>query len=214
MKIKLSVPIEHTHEIYTSENENFDHVILLLHGFQLDGRFMYKRFAKRFGSKTKIISPNAPFMVPLKKENEWLPRYGWYFYDAQTKSFYIDYEPAAKWLSDVMKELNPQKKKTTIIGYSQGGYLAPKVAELLEEATRVVGINCVFRSNRFAVRNTVRYDQIHGKQDSIVSMEEAKMEFLQIKKAGIQGEFLETESEHLLNSDLIKKASILLGNEV
>lgn len=228
MKISRSIPLEHPQDIHISEAsdssvlKDFDHVLLLLHGFQLDGSFMFKRFEKKFGPKTLIVAPNAPFLVPLLKqkekekekekayEKEWLPRYGWYFYDSLKKKFVIDYEPASQWLKALMKDLNPEKKETTILGYSQGGYLAPKAAELIKETTQVIGVNCVFRSNHFEMRQGVRYEQVHGKQDSIVSLEEAKEEFLKMRDAGAEGEFLEVESDHLLNHKLVE-ASLSLS---
>ncbi|MEX1099983.1 MAG: hypothetical protein WEB87_06130 [Bacteriovoracaceae bacterium] len=206
MKISRELPIEYSHDVHVSENESFDQVVLLLHGFQLDGKFMFKRFEKKFGARTKIIAPNAPFLVPLKKEKDWVPRYSWYFYHAQKKNFYINYEPAAKWVTKLMEQLNPEKKELAIMGYSQGGYLAPKVAELLEETVQVVGINSIFRSERFKIKENVRYDQVQGALDTIVSPVEAKAEFLAMRKAGAHGEFRQVEEEHLLNQRLVQAA--------
>ena len=210
MKIKVEAPIQYPHDVYVSENNQFEEVVLLLHGYQLDGRFMFKRYAGNFGPEVKVISPNGPFPVPLKKDNEWNARYSWYFYNSKEKNFYINYEPAAKWLCALLRQLNPQRKKTTVLGYSQGGYLAPKVAELAPETKKVVGINCVYRSTRFKVREDVEYHQVHALQDAIVSPQEAKEEFQRLKELGAQGSFVEIEATHLLNHALIRESLQLL----
>lgn len=210
MKTSFQIPITHSHDAYISENEDFDEVALLLHGFQLDGYFMFKRYAKKFGERTKVVSPNAPFLVPLKKGTEWSPRYGWYFYDASKKSFYINYDPAAIWLRDLMKKINPEGKKTTVIGYSQGGYIAPKAAELIPETRKVIGINSIFRSERFKVRPEVAYHQVNGSLDEIVSPQEAREEYDKMSEQNPQGKFLLVEAEHPLNRTLVDKSLELL----
>ncbi|MCO4753055.1 MAG: hypothetical protein KC478_01165 [Bacteriovoracaceae bacterium] len=204
MKISKSVPIIHSHDIYTTENDEYDEVVLLLHGFQLNGYFMFKRFEKRFGPKVKVIAPNAPFIVPLKKDQGWEARYGWYFYDSDTRNFYINYDPAANWLSELLKDLNSNNSPVTIIGYSQGGYIAPKVAELVPEVKKVVGINCIFRSERFKIKKNTTYSQVHGNEDTLVAFTEARSEFLRLKELGVEGEFIEVCEDHFLNGNLIK----------
>lgn len=206
MKISKTYPIKHAHDIYTNNAEDYEKVVLLLHGFQLNGHFMYKRFEKLLPKDTLVIAPNAPFVVPLKKDNAWEPRYGWYFYDPNKKSFYINYEPAALWLSELMQDLNNKFKPLTIIGYSQGGFIAPKVAELIKQTEKVIGINAIFRSERFSIRDDVTYSQVHGTEDSIVSFGDARLEFNKIKATGANGDFFELKEDHFLNRNLVREA--------
>lgn len=211
MKTELELPITFPSAIYENETESFERVLLCLHGYQLDGRFMFKRFEPLVNSKTKVISPNAPFLVPLKKEGGWEPRYSWYFFDSSRKSFYINYDPAAKWLADLMALKNPNKRPVTIIGYSQGGYLAPKAAELVPECDRVIGINSIFRSEKFEHREAIEYLQLNGTEDKIVSCKDAKTEFDSLIKKGARGKFETCKEGHLLNQSMIKKSTVLLG---
>lgn len=204
MKTNVQIPVIHDHEVHISENEDYDKVVLLLHGFQLNGYFMYKRFAPLFDEKTKVISPNAPFIIPLQKGNDWEARYSWYYYHSQKKNFYINYEPAANWLKELTCQFNQKKAPVTIIGYSQGGYLAPKAAELIEECDKVIGINSVFRSERFEFKDRVQYNQINGSLDKVVSPEEAKQEFGTLISKGAKGDFSTVAEDHLLNRNLVQ----------
>lgn len=210
MKTQINLALEMNHDVYVGENDDFDEVVLLLHGYQLDGYFMFKRFKKRFGNNVKVIAPNAPFPVPLKTDDGWEPRYGWYFYDPAKKNFYVNYEPAAKWLAQLAAKLNPLGKKTTIIGYSQGGYLAPKAAELIPECRKVLGINSIFRSSRFEVRSDIDYLQINGEQDDIVNPREAQEEFEAMQAKGAKGNFVLSQASHPLTRDLLNEAMELI----
>ncbi|MBC76639.1 MAG: hypothetical protein CME64_11550 [Halobacteriovoraceae bacterium] len=206
MKITKSNPISYEHDIHINETKDYEKVVLLLHGFQLNGKFMFKRFEKLFSSNTLVMAPNAPFVVPLKKDDGWEARYGWYFYDPDKRNFYINYEPASYWLCDIVRELNKKRAPVTIIGYSQGGFIAPKVAESLTEVEKVIAINSIFRSERFSIRKEVTYSQVHGKLDSLVSFEDAQEEFNKMQELGAKGDFLEVEEDHFLNRNLVKSA--------
>lgn len=207
MKTEVTLPINCPTIVHENEVDHYDRVLLCLHGHQLDGRFMHKRFAPLVGPKTKVISPNAPFLVPLKKEEHWEARYSWYFYDSGKKNFYINYDPAAHWLSKLIRLKNPDHKPVTILGYSQGGYLAPKVGELISECDKVIGINSIFRTKRFKIRKDIEYFQLNGSKDKIVSCHEAKEEFQLLKEIGAKGAFETCEEGHLLNQSLIKQVA-------
>jgi len=211
MKTEISIPINFPTIVHENEVDNYERALLCLHGYQLDGRFMHKRFAPLVDAKTKVISPNGPFLAPLKKDDAWEARYSWYFYDSAKKNFYINYEPAAEWLSELIKLKNPRNKPVTILGYSQGGYLAPKVGELISECDKVIGINSIFRADRFEVKNRIEYVQLNGTEDKIVSSQDAKHEFQLLKEKGAKGAFETCEEGHLLNQSLIKKTASFLN---
>lgn len=179
---KIKLPIELESGFHTNNVTNPKQVFLLLHGYMLDGQFMYDVFKQYLPSDALIIAPNGPFLIPHKKKDKFIPRYSWYFYDSQIKHFYIDFEPAAKMLSQMLDKLAP-KVPTTIIGYSQGGYIAPKVAEYSENITKVIGLACTFRNERFKERN-IDYHQIHSHEDGIVDLSESVKEFNRLQNPG------------------------------
>jgi predicted esterase len=129
-----------------------------------------------------IISPNGPFLIPYKKGEEFFPRYSWYFFDSQKKHFYIDFNPAAKMLNEMLEQIAPDLP-VTVIGYSQGGYLAPKIAEFNSNVKKVIGMACTFRNERFEEQD-IEYHQIHSKVDLVVDHIESVKEFNKLKRPG------------------------------
>lgn len=209
MKKTYRIPIEYEQAFFTNALEDYDHVILALHGYQQSGEFLYKRLEKHLeAEKTLIICPNGPFLLPTKKNEAWIDTYSWYFFDPLKKSFYINYEPSAKLISQLLDQLNILKKEVTLIGYSQGGYLSPKVAELNSNIKRVIGLACIFRGERFKLKKDCEYYQIHGTKDDVVDIQEAKEEFdnLNIPKK----QFLTIEADHLLTSNYFEKLKTIL----
>lgn len=204
-KIKLNLSLENTYHINDVENPR--HVYVLLHGYMLDGKFMMDTFSPHLPKDSLIISPNAPFLIPHKKESGFVPRYSWYFYDPNIKSFYINYEPSAEYINQLIEKVAPPNLDVTLIGYSQGGYLSPKIAEINLSVKNVIGIACIFRHNRF-IEKSISYNQIHSKSDMIVNYDEAKTEFDKLEHAG---QFLTIQdARHKLSPPYFEKLKTLL----
>lgn len=209
MKKTYKLPIEYEQSYFTNDLKDYDHIILALHGYQQSGEFFYKRIEKFLDlNKTLIICPNAPFLVPTKKEEGWIDTYSWYFFDPQKKSFYINYEPSALMISKLLDQLNPLNKEVTLLGYSQGGYLSPKVAQLNKNIKKVIGLACIFRGERFKLKDDCEYFQIHGNEDDVVDIKESQNEF---EKLGLDlNDYHTIDADHLLTSQFFDKLKDLL----
>jgi predicted esterase len=190
MKDVLNIPITHDHIIHTNEAKDFNQVFVLLHGYLLDGEYMYERLQDLLPKDALILAPNGPFTVPVKKKEEYLAKYAWYFFDPHKQTFYIKYEPAADYIQEILSSYNPENKPVTLIGYSQGGYLSPKVAEIIPSVKKVIGLACVFRNTKFDYRQDVIYHQIHGSADVAVEYAGAVKEFEILKEKGNAGQFI------------------------
>lgn len=202
MKQTIEYSITTNHDIYTNQAKNFERVYLLLHGYLLDGEFMYKTIQDKLPKDALIIAPNGPFIVPQKKGESYYPKFAWYFFDPSKQTFYINYEPAADYIKNIIKKFNPNKKPITIIGYSQGGYLSPKISEVVQEVDTVIGMACVFRNTKFNYRKNVTFHQIHGDIDVAVEMKGALEEWATLKDKGNLGQFIElADVGHRLSSE-------------
>lgn len=211
MKETFSLPITYDHTLYTNQCKDFKRICVLLHGYLLDGEFMFQKLNSLFDQETLVLAPNGPFMIPQKKGEEFFPKYGWYFFDPHKQAFYINYEPAALYLKNILDRYNPDHKPVTLIGYSQGGYLTPKVAELVPEVNTVIGLACVFRNERFHYRSDVIYHQIHGDNDVVVEMNGALEEWAILKDKGNPGKFMELlDTGHKLSLEFITALKELL----
>jgi len=108
-------------------------------------------------------------------------------------------------------EMNLVRKPTTVIGYSQGGYLAPKVAEVIPAVDTVVGMACAFRNTKFEFRQNVILHQINAINDLVVDYENAKEEFQTLRERGNVGQFISlTESGHKLDEHYLDELKTLI----
>src|SRR5690606_34833825 len=73
----------------------------------------------------------------------------------------------------------------TIIGFSQGGYLAPLLGLDIPETKLVIGIGCEFRSLLISEMPKFQLEAIHGDQDQAISPAGAYKEIERLKERGI-----------------------------
>lgn len=170
-------------------------VYLLLHGFGQRAKRLYRQWSKIFEENDCLIVPNAPFPMPRKKTDPesaqsyyQIPR-AWYFYDNIKDEFLIDYEFPSRLLSGLITELNLEKNPLCIIGYSQGGYLAPFAGSRLKQTKHVIGVNCRYREDLLPQKLNFRLDAFHAQQDTQVDYNRSYQSFEALKKRTLGGEF-------------------------
>lgn len=206
-----NIPLRTPHDVEIYRPANAKRVFLLLHGYLLNGAFMYQKLRDGLPDDCAVIAPNGPFIVPVKKRERFSPGFAWYFFDSYEKKFYINYEPGAEFVKSLLIELDLIKKPITIIGYSQGGYLAPKIAEIIPSVDTVIGLACIYRSERFKIRQQVMYHQIHSESDLIVDYKDAKNEFSQLREKGNVGQFISLKDNgHRLDEDYLRELKELI----
>ena len=206
-----NIAVRTPHDVEICKPANPKRVYLLLHGYLLSGSFMYKKLRDILPKDCAIIAPNGPFIVPVKKRDRFSPGFAWYFFDSYQKKFYINYEPGADFVKSLLIELGLIKKPITVIGYSQGGYLAPKIAQIVPSVDTVIGLACIFRSERFNLRSQVMYHQINSEADLIVNYKDAKEEFSLLRENGNVGQFISLkDTGHRLDDDYLNELKELI----
>lgn len=167
-------------------HENPKQCFLLLHGLGERGKRIYRKLCTHLPEESIIIAPNAPF--PMQRQREDRIDYGhtWYFYNKFDKTYFINQDLAKNWLKDLLAQLNPDKLPLTIIGFSQGGYLAPLVGEIIPETELVIGLACEFRKNLIESLPKFKMVAIHGNNDEIIPLSMAKDEIEKFKQDGHQ----------------------------
>lgn len=161
-------------------------LILLLHGYNERGLRIFRKLRRSLPEDAHIIAPNGIFPLPRLKTDRLDFGYAWYFYDKFTGSYEIDQALAAGMLKQLLASVNPRHLPVTIIGFSQGGYLAPFLAYAEPDVKHVIGIGCEFRTRFFTRPPTFSLAAIHGEADHLVSFEHAKQEVTLLKKQGIE----------------------------
>jgi predicted esterase len=211
MKETISVNLKYEHDVYIQKGHNSKKCFLLLHGYLLNADYIYNKLIPVIDENDLVIAPNGPFLIPVKKNETYKPKYSWYFFDSSKNTFYINFDPAVEYINQILNYYNTENLPVTIIGYSQGGYLAPKIAEVNETIRSVIGLACIFRNKNFKYNPRVRYHQIHGEDDMIVKKEESIIEWDLLTSKGNAGEFINLESSgHRIDDAFLDKLKYLI----
>lgn len=188
-----------------------DQVILLLHGLHERGLRIYRKLIKSLPEKAVVLAPNAPFPLPREKNGRTEYGFCWYFYDRNTKSYYLNQSLAVSWLKEFLAAKTLSHLPLTIIGFSQGGYLAPLLGHELPETKLVIGLGCEFRDN--LVSDEIKFPLIglHGANDVIVNIDHSKAEAERLMKKGLNVKWEAVpDTAHEITDLMGKRVSSLL----
>ena len=185
-------------------------ITLLLHGYNERGLRIYRKLKRALPADTYIIAPNGPFPMPRPKADRLDFGYAWNFYDDHNGQYHVDEHTIVSLIKNLIDPLNPEKLPITIIGFSQGGFLAPLLAYGIPEVKHVIGIGCIFRPRFFPRPATFTLDAIHGASDAIVSSERALQEIEVLKNTGINVNWHSiSDLKHEINLEVIKLITTL-----
>lgn len=183
--------------------ENPKSIILLLHGLDERGRRIYRKLLKYLPADSYVLAPNAPFPLPRQKSDRVDYGYSWYFYDKFQQIYHVDQTLALSLLHNLLKEINGQELPLTIIGFSQGGYLAPLLGYQEKTTRHIIGIGCEFRTRFFPHSPAFTLDAVHGEADTIIPPDMAKKEIELLKEKNITVQWHPvTGAKHEISSDM------------
>jgi predicted esterase len=177
-------------------------IFLLLHGLGERGKRIFRKLLPYIPQEALIIAPNGPFPLSRNKENKIDLGHSWYFYDKFEEKYLINQDLAKFWLRDLMRIENPTSLPVTIIGFSQGGYLAPLVGKEIAETKLIIGLACEFRATLISEKLPFLMTAIHGENDEIVPIKFAKNEIEVLKKIGINVDFHSVQGGHQFTSEM------------
>lgn len=186
-------------------------VILLLHGLAERGKRIFRKLSAYLPSQALILAPNALFPLPRKSELGSSYGFSWYFYDAQTKSYFLNQDMARDWLKELLKIYNPQNLPLTIIGFSQGGYLAPLVGIDHPQTELVIGLACEFRDTLIKENMDFTLWGLHGAEDEIVTSDSSLNNFNKINQFSTHSHWESIpETKHEINPALGQRVQSIL----
>jgi len=185
------------------EVENPRQVILLLHGFNERGRRIFRRLLPYLPSDATIIAPNGPFPLPRQKEDRLDFGYAWYFFDKHQQKYLINQDLPKSWLKGLLQQKGLDSIPLTIIGFSQGGYLAPLLGYDLPQTEVVIGIGCEFRPHLVTSNPNFKLIAIHGGKDEIIAPQSALNDIEKLREKGIHCAWnLLPDTGHEINSQV------------
>ncbi|MCM2277412.1 MAG: hypothetical protein NDJ89_04995 [Oligoflexia bacterium] len=166
---------------------------LLLHGYEQSGAYFFRKCAGTIAAadpEALIVAPNGIFPLPRKEGDRYTVGFSWYFYDFSSDEYFIGMEPAVVFLQGLVARLEARELPVTLIGFSQGGYLAPFAAQAIPAVDRVIGIGCRFLEREVEGELRFRLDAIHGARDELVPWQPTRRSFDAFQARGAKGEFI------------------------
>ena len=190
-------------------------LLIFLHGFGETYGHLLRHFESKIPDEYGIFAPNGVFPLPQKKFDspEWKLRFCWYFYDSATKKYFIDQRYPAEVLSNLIVDIDVENQKKIIIGFSQGGYLAPFLGAVLSNVSKSISINAELK--HLMLPNTLPFELINicGEDDEVVDPINCQHSHQEMIKRGNTGSFyLIKNTGHKINEEVTKKTLLHIEN--
>ncbi|MFG1499134.1 acyl-CoA thioester hydrolase/BAAT C-terminal domain-containing protein [Halobacteriovorax sp. XZX-3] len=167
-------------------NPKAQKTLLVLHGFAQNNEQIKENIVDKFSSEIiqnfRILIPNGIFPIPKIRPKEITYRYSWYFYDHTRQKYYIDMSTPIQALGNYLKANAIDFKDVIIIGYSQGGYLAPIMASYLPGINASIAINANTRVDKLGENLSFNHLSVHNEGDPVVEFQNSHNSFIELKK--------------------------------
>jgi len=193
MKIEqkiLSLTGQFTSRYVFEKGTDPETLYLLLHGYSLSGEAAYKQFSSALPKGAMVLAPNGPFPVPVSEGRGYKVGFSWYFYETNTDEYYINMKLGCSYLAQLLRDLGLNSVSKKVIGYSQGGYLAPFAAEEMKNVTHLIGVNCQFLDEELNEPPKFIIDSVQGQEDDIVNPEISRRSHEKLVGRGAHGKYV------------------------
>jgi predicted esterase len=187
-------------------------LILLLHGLNERGLRIYRKLIKYLPEDAYVLAPNGPYPIARTKPDRIDFGYSWYFYDRAQGNYPIDQSWAISVLQELMISKNLNQLPIVIVGFSQGGYLAPVLASKLDlKVEKIIGIGCEFRDQLVPESPSFKLISIHGLDDQTVTPTMAQEQIHLLQKRGVPvSSFLLPDTKHEINTSVALTVKTIL----
>lgn len=189
--LPLLTPIDY---ITSGDLSSAKRVYLLLHGFNERAKNAVRRWQESLPEGACYIAPDAPYPLPEKREGFWRIGHAWYFYDSFKEEYYITPVVSAQILASLTQKLCPDAK-ITVIGFSQGAYLAPYLPIETNQCDQVILMNGLIRSDMVSRVSDVSYEVFNATKDPYVDFQKSRKHTEAFAKESNQVNFHTIESD-------------------
>lgn len=211
LKGKLSVPAEIPFDYVIREASGEPReLVLLLHGYSQSGAPMLRKLSSVIPENAVALAPNAPFPFAERVEEKYRMAYSWYFYNFQTDEYVVDMATSLQFLEAGIERLGYSNLPLRIVGFSQGGYLAPFLGQKLRQTAQVIGVCSTFLYEEIEGALPFRVDNVVGAQDEIVDPVNSEKSHRELVRRSKGGEFFSLPVGHRIDEQVARKIGDLL----
>jgi predicted esterase len=186
-------------------------LLILLHGYKQSAEMIYNKVKSALPTDVSILVANGLYPLPERKDDHYEIGFAWHLYDDLKDEYLFDQKPAVSMMKSLIANLGFGKTPKILVGYSQGGYFAPFLAQELENVDRVVGVSCHFLVDEIKPP-TYKIDALHGENDEVVKTKDATKAHEQLIKNGAKGMLQIVPGEgHKLTPNLVSYLEKMLN---
>jgi predicted esterase len=177
--------------------------VLVLHGFSDRGTSARKRLLGLEPVEgATVLTSHGLFPVPKFEETGFKEVYSWYFRDPYTGMEMIPPETAVTGLKQLIQKLALQNLRWIVLGFSQGGFLAPHLVRGGLAIDAVIAVGAMVRTDSYLGLKPFPVYAINGESDEVIDCLEAKSSFESLKSLGFEPEFRALKGlGHTLNDE-------------
>ncbi len=168
--LPLLTPIDY---LTSGQLKQAERVYLLLHGFNERAKNAVRRWQNALPEDACFIAPDGPYPLPEKRDGHWRIGHAWYFYDSFKEEYFITPVVSAQVLASLVTDLCPQAK-ISVLGFSQGAYLAPYVPHEIKACDQVIMMNGLVRSDMVERVENVEYEIFNSDKDPLVDFQKSE----------------------------------------
>jgi len=211
----VHLPMNYVH-LVSPDQQGEKPLVLFLHGYTDSANSLLRRALKGSILPYNVLAPNGPFPLPVYSEKGFKEAYAWYFWEYATDKMLIHPRVAVGMLKKLIFDLGYQKSPKVIVGFSQGGFLAPYLLPEVENVKALIAVGSAFRVQDYPEKVLHPIVAIHGGKDKVISIERARESLLELaQKKGVTYEFHPFEHlDHTIDDEaselLIKKIKLFL----
>ncbi len=203
---QATIPVD-----YFLVNPEGKKLLVLLHGYEQSAEKIYSKVKSALPKDAAILVANGLYPVHQRKDDHYEVGFAWYLYDDLTDEYLFDQRPAASVMKSLIENLGFKGAPKILVGYSQGGYFAPFLAQELDNVNRLVGVSCHFLVDEIK-SPTYQIDGLHGENDEVVKAQDAKKAHGDLIKSGARGNFQILSGEgHKLTPNLVSHLEKMLN---
>ncbi|MGE4131507.1 MAG: alpha/beta hydrolase [Bdellovibrionales bacterium] len=162
---------------------------VLLHGYQDHAQSMAKRLGWLEAELPfQVLAINGPFPVPIWKATGFVEAYSWYFRDTSRDLMIVSPDDTAQKVAEMIRQLVGDGP-VVLVGFSQGGYLAPFIAQVLPSVRAIIAMGSGYPPEPYKGLDKVKIYGLHGDQDERIPIQSSKQAHAELLQSGLSGEF-------------------------
>jgi predicted esterase len=180
-QINITVPLSVRFDEIIDDTVVQDKTIILLHGYGESKERIFKTLGAHLaGIARRLIILNAPFPLPYLSKSGYKEGYSWYFRSLQYNLTLIPPEVCEPLFTKFVQTAGLTKSPVSIIGFSQGGFIMPYLAQQIPNLDKLIGISCGINFDSWYREHKPNLHIIHADNDNLSSIEHAEEQFLDL----------------------------------